>query len=205
MELAIVSSCAILALVAAVDAATVPTPAPSYGKRDIEARQDAASLQSKVSSIRDNEDAFMESVTKSDSTTALSSATGFACKGLTLGNTQCCDTGIIVNRKCWVVPDAEGIDFFGATEDYVPDTSGDTDTASTTASVSASTTASTPTSRSSTASTEESPRTQEASSAPSPSSASSSSSSSNAASSDLTLACGGILFTAGIGLLSVLL
>ncbi|CAO1617252.1 unnamed protein product [Parajaminaea phylloscopi] len=99
----------------------MPTPEPlALRSNGLAPRQDAASLSSRLSSIKASSEAFFSSVTKSDSTTAFSSATGFACKGLTLGNDKCCDTGIIINRQCWVVPDADGISVYGNTDDYDP-------------------------------------------------------------------------------------
>lgn len=113
-----------------VQAAPQPTAVP-LARRDniLSPRQGGNSaLQSSISA---SSDAFMSSVTASRSTTAFSSATGTACQGIPREEQEndndnddndddnendasaCCNTGIVINEQCWVVPGAEGVTFRG--------------------------------------------------------------------------------------------
>lgn len=134
--------CALLAsAITGSDARPQPTAAPLEQRSNALSprQQDASAI---VASISESPDAFMSSVTASDSTTAFSQKTGFACKGLQ-GSSGCCDTGVYVNRRCWVVPGApEGLSFYGNTDDYVPGQDDDDAASSSSASASSSGTAS---------------------------------------------------------------
>ncbi|PWN27637.1 hypothetical protein BDZ90DRAFT_168324 [Jaminaea rosea] len=111
-------------------AAPQPTAVP-VARRDniLSPRQGGNSaLQSFISA---SSDAFMSSVTASRSTTAFSTATGTACRGIPREEQEndndnddndddtendasaCCNTGIVINEQCFVVPGAEGVTFRG--------------------------------------------------------------------------------------------
>ncbi|PWN27636.1 hypothetical protein BDZ90DRAFT_232057 [Jaminaea rosea] len=121
---------AVLAVALSVQAAPQPTSVPLIRRNNALSPRQGGDASALLSSVRASPDAFMSSVTASDKTTAFSSATGFACKGLQRGNDRCCETGILVNGRCFVVPGAEGLNFYGNTDDYVPGEDDDNDSSS---------------------------------------------------------------------------